>query len=331
MRVPGAPDDHFSRAGVCFDFGSGVGSAASAVGSVVGSGIEAGSASSAASDEAKQAAADAASLGVAGAGAQNFLNSYVSGGTSALKNELTNPTYTSNAASQGYINQAQGAETQAQGENNLADGVLTGLANGTGVTQASIQNTPGFAAINALGQQGVTNSAAARGLANSGAALKGAADFSTTQAEGDYQNLVTDQQQTANLLGTAANNLGNEATGYLNQANTYQSGLTNEFNRSNAEATQGLSASQSSAQNELVAAGASNSAAYTGANALAAGTVGAGNSIGNGLANAGNSLGSYALYNQYNQLLNGGTNAAVIAAGLPGQFGTAGGSLYDGS
>lgn len=304
MRIPGAPDDRSSRSGVCFNFGSALGGAASGVGSVVGAGIEAGSANSAANEEAKQAAADAANLGVAGAGAQSFLNNYVAGGAGAYKNELSNPTLTSNAASSGFINQAQGTSTQAQGELQQQDQILTGLGNGTGITQQTIQDLPGYAAINALGQEGVQNSAAARGLANSGAALKGAADYATAQAQNGYQALYSDQLGAANALGSAAGNLNNEGNSYLNQSNAYQNALTSEFGRSNAESQIGLTASQTSAQNELTAAGASNSAAYTGANALAAGTVGSGNAIGNGLASGGN---AYAQYSLYNSLLNGGS------------------------
>jgi len=248
-------------------------------------------ASSGSKTQARQAAASAASLGRAGESAQNYLNPYVSTGDAALQNEFGDAEYTNNVRSNGYLN-------QAQGENNQADNLLTNLANGSGITQSTIQNTPGYAAINALGEQGATNSAAARGLANSGAAMKGAADYATTQAEGDYQNLYQDQLGAANALGTSSEN-------FLNQSNTYQNALNSEFNRSNTEAGMGLSAAQSSAENALTAAGASNQYSTSGANALAAGDVSSANALGSSLTNSTNALSQYAMYSQ---LMNGGSS-----------------------
>lgn len=71
--------------------------------------------------------------------------------------------------------------------------------------------------INTQGQRGVTNSAAARGLATSGAALKGAATFATGSADTFYNNLfnigVTNQTNAYNRLQGLINTGENAAAG----------------------------------------------------------------------------------------------------------------------
>lgn len=54
--------------------------------------------------------------------------------------------------------------------------------------QASLEQTPGYQFTLQQGLKGVQNSAAARGLANSGAALKGAAQYATGLADNTYLN-----------------------------------------------------------------------------------------------------------------------------------------------
>lgn len=54
--------------------------------------------------------------------------------------------------------------------------------------EATLQNTPGYQFNLTQGLKAVQNSAAARGLGNSGAALKGAATFATGLADSTYQN-----------------------------------------------------------------------------------------------------------------------------------------------
>ncbi len=334
MRIPGAPDDRFSRSGICLDFGSALGGAASAAGSVVGAGIGAIGQSSAASTEAKQYAQSAANLGKAGESSQSFLNPYVAGGTAEYKNELSNPTFGN--VSTNYLDNAYDSTTQASNVDNTGQasldserGILNNLANG-GITAQTIQNLPGYQATLQLGESAVTNSAAARGLGNSGAALRGAADYATTQAQNGYQNLVNDDLSTASQFGQNASGYQQAAANQLAVANNYlgvnsgfQGNVTNTFNRENALAGYGATASQESAQNALAAAGASNVYGTSGANALAAGTTGTANALGGGLANAGN---SYQAYQLYNQLLNGGVNPTAAAA-MPGQFGTGTGVL----
>lgn len=88
-------------------------------------------------------------------------------------------------------------------------GMLPELTKGVNV-DTSITNDPNstianaYKFINTQGQRGVTNSAAARGLGTSGAALKGAATFATGSADTFYNDLfnmgVTNQTNAYNRL-----------------------------------------------------------------------------------------------------------------------------------
>lgn len=260
-----------------------VASGVSGAGSLVGGILGATGASSAAKIQARTASAQAKALGQAGESAQDYLNPYVAAGQSALGNIQDNMSLWGNI-NNGYTDQAEGVQ-------NTAANNLTSLAN-NGITQQSIENTPGWSEINALGQQGVTNSAAARGLANSGAALKGAANYATTQADQTYQNLYNDQINSNNALL-------NTGTGFLATNEANQGNISNTFNRENALLGYGASAATNSAQNALTAAGASANYGAQSGNALASGVVGSSNALASGINGAGNS------YLLYNALLNG--------------------------
>jgi len=217
--------------------------------------------------------------------ANALLAPYASAGTNALSSMSGNSAYNSDDST--YTNAASGNVTQAGNEySNL-------LKNG--ITQQSIENTPGWSAINALGQQGVTNAAAARGLANSGAAEKGAANYATTMADQTYQNLYNDQLSTAS-------GLLNTGTGNLAVNNASQGNLTNEFNRQNALANYGSNALTQQGNNTMTAANNAGQIRMEGANGAMATTVGAGNALASGLSSLGNTASQYSMYNA---LLNG--------------------------
>lgn len=65
---------------------------------------------------------------------------------------------------------------------------LTELTSPIVMDQATLEQTPGYQFNRTQGLKAVQNSAAARGLGNSGAALKGAATFATGLADSTYQN-----------------------------------------------------------------------------------------------------------------------------------------------
>jgi hypothetical protein len=143
--------------------------------------------------------------------------------------------------------------------------------------QATLEATPGYQFNLSQGLKAAQNSAAARGLGLSGAAIKGATSYATGLADSTYQNqfnnAVTNQTNAFNrLLQTTS--LGANAAGQQASAN---------------QATgQGIASTQIGAGNAQAAA------AMSGANA-----------VGGALNNAAQ---SYALAPIYNKLLGSGSN-----------------------
>jgi hypothetical protein len=130
--------------------------------------------------------------------------------------------------------------------------------------QATLEKTPGYQFNLYQGEKAAANSAAARGLGESGAALKGAATFATGLADNTYQ------QQFQNAV--------------TNQ--------TNAYNRLKGLVDTGESAAS---QGGVLGANAANTAAgaQIGAgNAAAA----ASNAIGGAVGNVGNNIAGYAMY-----------------------------------
>lgn len=141
---------------------------------------------------------------------------------------------------------------------------LTELTTPIAMDQATLEKTPGYQFNLTQGMRGVTNSAAARGLATSGAALKGAATFATGLADSTYQN-------------------------QFNNANTNQ---TNAYTRLKGLIDTGENAgAQTGVLGEKAAY--NTGTAVTGAgNAVAA----ADNKIGSAVSTAANNAGGYAAY-----------------------------------
>lgn len=134
------------------------------------------------------------------------------------------------------------------------------------MTQGQLQETPGYQFNLAQGEKAVQNSAAARGLGVSGAALKGGAAYASGLADTTYQNQFSNaltQYQTnyGNLMGRAQ--LGENA------------------------------AAQTGAFGTQTAAGIASNQLGAG-NAAAAGSIGIGNALTGGL----NSIPSYYMFNQ---------------------------------
>ena len=133
------------------------------------------------------------------------------------------------------------------------------------------------------GQKGVTNSAAARGLASSGAALKGAAAFSKGLASTEWQNNFNMQTQ--------------------NQ--------TNAFTRLKSLVDTGAGAATGTGVLGEKAAYNAGTALTGGANTQAA----AANATGTSIANLSNNIGGYAMYKG---LYGGGGSSGPITYGGPG-------------
>jgi len=104
---------------------------------------------------------------------------------------------------------------------NMLMAALPELNSKINLDQAWLQQQPGYQFALRQGLKGVQNSAAARGLGTSGAALKGAAGFTTGLADQTYQNQFSNEmaQRDARfnrLMGTA--NLGANAAAQTGQS-----------------------------------------------------------------------------------------------------------------
>lgn len=107
--------------------------------------------------------------------------------------------------------------------------------------QATLEKTPGYQFNRTQGLKSVQNSAAARGLGSSGAALKGAAAFATGLADNTYQNqfqnAVTNQTNAYSRLKGLIDTGENAAaqTGALGEKAAYNSGQA-QIGAGNAQA-----------------------------------------------------------------------------------------------
>ena len=212
------------------------------------------------------------------------------------------------AAQQQYASDAQGLFDRA-----------SQIGQGPG-GQAALEATPGYQFNLAQGLQAAQNSAAARGLGVSGAALKGAASYATGLADSTYQNQFANAMAYAQATQGTANQFGNIGNNMLALNTASQGNITNSYNKlagiaglgENAAAqtgTQGTALANQAGQN-LVQSGNSQMAA---GNASAAGTLGIG-SAASGAAN------NYLAYNYFNKLTQNGqpsgypSSAAVTQA-----------------
>ncbi len=140
--------------------------------------------------------------------------------------------------------------------------------------QAALEQTPGYQFNLTQGLKAAQNSAAARGLGTSGAALKGATTFATGLADSTYQN-------------------------QFNNAVTNQ---TNAYNRLKGLIDTGAGATNNTAASGTTAAIQSGNAAIGAGNAQAAGA----NATGTAISGLANNIGGYA---QYRGLYGSGTPA----------------------
>ena len=249
--------------GICFDDVFGAGQATQAATTAATTAAQMAMEKSAMDKAAKTGAGQAQAISASGTAAQNYLNPYVSVGNKLIGSMYDNGAY--NSTDDSYINNATNA-----------------------LNQTTLEQTPGYEWNLSQGEQAATNSAAARGLANSGAALKGAATYASGLADSTYQNQFNDQ---------------------ISANNASQSNLTNTFNRQNALLGYGANASSASANNATNTASLSAQAALAGVGATMSGTTAMGNSLTSGLNSLGNQASSYGTnYLAYQKLLNGSSS-----------------------
>ncbi|MFB9952028.1 DNA transfer protein p32 [Rhizobium puerariae] len=144
---------------------------------------------------------------------------------------------------------------------------LTELTSPVVMDQETLEKTPGYQFNLQQGLKSTQNSAAARGLGNSGAALKGAASYATGLADSTYQNQFN-------------NAVTNQTNAYNRLMGLVQSGQ----NAAAQTGAYGTQTAQSIGQNTIA-----------GGTATAAGYTGAANALTNGVGN----------YLQYNALRGG--------------------------
>jgi hypothetical protein len=198
-----------------------------------------------------------------------------------------------------FITLGQGATNILQDPNNpLSLGALsTPVAIPAAMTQEQLEQTPGYKFNLSQGLKASQNSAAARGLGVSGAALKGASTYATGLADSTYQN------QFANSQTLYQDQVANKQNSYNMLMGTTQMG---------ANAAAGLGQTSANVANSI-----SNSLTGAG-NAAAAGINGAAAATTSGLNGAANAITSgISGYNQ-NQLLQQLLGRQQTASGLFG-------------
>lgn len=172
--------------------------------------------------------------------------------------------------------------------------------NFTAPTEAQAQATPGYQFTLNQGLKAVQNSAAARGLGTSGAALKGASSYATGLADSTYNDVYNRALNTYNANANTFNTNYNVAA-------------------SNVNRLQGIVSNGQNAAGNLASTGAATTAnignTMTGAaNATAAGTVGSSNALSSALGSLGNNALTYGLLTN-----NAGSSAGSSSTvGVPG-------------
>jgi hypothetical protein len=152
-------------------------------------------------------------------------------------------------------------------------------------TAAQAQQTPGYQFTLNQGLKAAQNSAAARGLGTSGAALKGASTYATGLADSTYNDVFNRALQSYNTNFNSS----------LSQYNTNQATLGNQINRLSGAVTMGQnSAAQTGSLGQQAATNQGNMLT-SGANATASGAVGGANALTSALNGAGNSAMLYGL------------------------------------
>jgi hypothetical protein len=163
-------------------------------------------------------------------------------------------------------------------------------------TEAEAQATPGYQFTLNQGLKATQNSAAARGLGTSGAALKGASTYATGLADSTYNDVYSRALQTYNTnYNTASNNV-----------NRLQSVVGSGQNAAAGLGSLGAQTANSIG-NTLTSA----------ANASASGTIGSANALSSGLSSIANGASTYALLsNNAGSTSNAGTTTGTNSYGF---------------
>lgn len=151
------------------------------------------------------------------------------------------------------------------------------------MTQAQLEQTPGYQFQLQQGLMATQNAAAARGLGVSGAALKGAATYATGLADSNYQQQFANQQA---LFGNQQTLFSNANTQLQNQMNV----LNNNFNQNASRIQVGENAATGSGTQGQAGATNSGNISVGLGNAQAASSIAQGNALSGGINSAANSV-----------------------------------------
>lgn len=273
-----------------------VGSIISGVGSVAGGLIGADASKSAADTQADAANRAADIQNQQWQQTQANLKPYLQLGTSAISPLL---------AAMGYNVTQNGDGTYSFNGTNPNNPLQQTFSYGafTAPTAAQAQATPGYQFTLDQGLKSVQNSAAARGLGTSGAALKGASNYATGLADSTYNDVF-------NRALSAYNANFGTAQGVFN---TNYNTAANNVNRLTGLVNSGQNAAATNGSLGAATAGNIGNTLTSGANAIAAGTVGSSNALTNALSNIGNNALTYGLLTN-----NAGGSSSNDSIGIPG-------------
>ena len=176
------------------------------------------------------------------------------------------------------------------------------------MTQADLEATPGYQFTLSQGLKAVQNSASARGLGVSGAAMKGAADYATGLSNQTYAQRFANQQS---LFGNQQTRYGNIEGQFANDQGMRQ----NAFNRLSAVTGIGQSSAAQTGAMGLQAANAAGGFLTSGASAAGGGLIAGGNAMSGGFNGISNGINSYLNQNR----LYGNNDGSVYGGGnVPG-------------
>ncbi|MDI3301595.1 MAG: hypothetical protein QJR04_09605 [Burkholderia multivorans] len=275
-----------------------------AVAGLAGSAISAGAASDAAQTQADAANNSAALQNAQWQQTQKNLKPYMDLGTSAINPLLS-------AMGYNVTKNDDGTYTFGSTDPNNPLQQKFSYADFQAPTAAEAAATPGYQFTLDQGLKAVQNSAAARGLGTSGAALKGASTYATGLADSTYNDVFN------RALNTYTTNLGKAQSTFQTNYNS----AANNVNRLTGLVGSGQNAAATNGSLGATAVGNIGNTLTSAANASAAGTVGSANALANGLS----SLGSAGM--TYGLLTN---NALASATAVNPTYGTtaAGNPIY---
>ena len=278
----------------------GIGGVAQGIGSVASASIQASAASHAAGLQAQATQNALRQQADQYALTRNDLSPFVRvgyGAAGALENNIAGYSIPDTGGDLNQARQYQGTQSDYANAAQRQFDAASRIGQGPG-GQAALEATPGYQFELAQGLQATQNSAAARGLGVSGAAMKGAADYATGLASKNYQQQFSDAMAGGQATQSTANQFGNLSTAALNTNAGYQGNLTNSYNKLLGITGMGESAATKTGDIGANSANAASSLSSSLGNAQGAAALGVGNALSSGINGATNAYAQGQLLNR---------------------------------